>query len=110
MDRHSEYKYSIAKLYEKYGWIFIDDMDSGWKFSLFDWSDDDQYNGPVEFVLRIKDSTNWDIEKINALQYRFKQDPLKLIFQMDDLLGFVVIVPDWGRVDEVVAFLNSYMS
>ncbi len=110
MDRHPEYKFYIRHIDEKNKWIYIDDKDmSGWGESVFDWSDDERDNGPVEFILRIRDANRWIVDKVGDGQYRFRQDDLSMVFQWDDLFGFVVSVEDWSRVDEVIVFLNQYM-
>ena len=109
MDRHPEYKYVLEQIDEKDSWIFIGDKDqSGWGKIVYDMWDSDKDSGPVEFLLRIKERNNWDIEKVGDLQYRFKQDKIGLTFQWDDLFGFVVAIGDWNRRDEAVRFLNDY--
>ena len=109
MSRHSEYKYKLDHISEQDSWIIIGDKEqSGWGNLVYDIWDDDTDAGPVEFILRIKDRTQWDIEKVGDLQYRFKQDDIGLIFQWDDLFGFVVVIDNWNRVDEAVRFLSDY--
>ena len=110
MDRHPEYKYYIRHIDKKNRWIYIDDKDkSGWGDRLFDWSDYEGYSGPVEFILRIKEANQWFVDKAGDVQYRFEQDNIGMVFQWDDLFGFVVIVRNRNRVDEVIEFLNRYM-
>ena len=110
MERHPEYKYYIQHIDEKNRWIYIFDKDkSGWGEKVFDWSDEEESNGPIEFILRIKDANGWHVEEVGDGQFRFKEDNLGMVFQWDDLFGFVVIVEDLSRVDEVMEFMKNYM-
>ncbi len=109
MKRHPEYKYRIDRLSEKDSWIFISDKDhSGWEDCVFDTWSRDRDAGPLELILRIKERNHWDAENVGMQQYCFRQDEIGMVFQWDDLFGFVVIIEDWNRLDEAVHFLNGY--
>ena len=109
MERHPEYKYYIERISENDSWLFIGDRNhSGWGTKVFDAWDEDKDTGPIEYILRIKEQNQWDIEKVKDLQYRFEQDELGTIFQWDDLFGFVAVIKDWDRLNEVLDFLSVY--
>lgn len=110
MKRHPEYKYCINYINKEDFWIFISDKgESGWGENVFDpWSDEID-DGPIEFIERIKERNQWDIEKVGRLQYRFIQDTIGMVFQWDDLFGLVVVVEDRDRLGEVLQFLGEYM-
>ncbi len=111
MTRFPRFKYIIGHVQNEEGWIFIKDPnDSDWEKSLFDsWADDDEkYIGPVELLLRIKEKNNWTIKKGGLLQYSFEEDPLQMVFQMDDLFGFVIIAHK-ENLEKTISFLEEYM-
>ena len=111
MTRFPQFKYTIGHIQNDENWIFIKDPnDSGWEKNLFDsWADDEEkYCGPVEFILRIKDKNNWTIKKVGLLQYSFEEDPLQMVFQMDDLMGFVIIAHK-ENLEKTISFLGEYM-
>lgn len=108
--RHPEFQYSIADT-NKGTWIYIEDpCDTGWGKDVFDWTSDDSDTGPIELLLRIKDRTHWNLEEIGDRQYRFKEDSLGLIFQWDDLFGFVVIIQNNEHYQSAVSFLEKYFN
>ena len=55
------------------------------------------YHEPDEFVALVKEYQSYLLGKIikisNDGQYGIDNDPLKLVFQWDDLFGIVVIIP-----------------
>lgn len=109
MNRHPEYKYHIERIREKDSWIFISDKeDSGWGRRVLDAWDDEKDDGPTEFILRIKEDNNWNVEKMGEMRYRFKQDDFEMIFQWDDLFGFVVSVEDESKLNATVQFIKQY--
>ena len=110
MKRYLEYQYKIGKVNKEALWIYIEDANnSGWGEEIFEFFSDAKDAGPVEFLLRIKDYNNWNIEKVGNLQYRFIEDSLNLIFQWDDLFGFIIQFEDWKQVDNVIRFLEDYL-
>ena len=111
MTRFPQFKYVIGRIQSDKNQIFIQDQnDSGWEKNLFDsWADgENRFIGPVEFLLRIKEKTGWAIKKAGFLQYAFEEDPLQLIFQMDDLFGFV-IVTNKENLENAISFLQQYI-
>ena len=111
MTRFPQFKYRIGHIENDVNWILITDPnDTDWGNSLFDsWADDEeQCMGPVEFLLRIQEKTHWTIKKAGLLQYKFEEDPLQMIFQMDDLFGFAVLT-DKENLDQAISFLQEYM-
>lgn len=108
MNRHPEYKYRVGQINTEEHWINIEDKDdSGWgKLARDPWEDDNE-RGALEFILRVKDKTGWDIEKVGDWQYRFKQDELGIIYQWDDLFGFVILYKDASVLNKTLEFIES---
>ena len=107
MDRYPEYRYTCGEIKETEGeiWIYIHDKDdSGWEKLLFDFWEDD---GPVELMLRIKESNNWTVVDMGMGRFTFEEDKQKLIFQWDDLFGLAVVVDDIEKVEYVRAFIEK---
>jgi len=109
MERHPEYKYKIGRLAPKESWIYIEDMnDSGWGKEIFDFWSDEKDDGPVEFLLRIKEENNWNIKKVEPFGYQFIEDELEMEFLWDDLFGFTIQIKDWYMLGKVLDFLKLY--
>lgn len=109
MDRHPEYRYSIGHINAEEYWIYIEDKDgSGWgKLARDPWEDDNK-SGALEFIIRVKDKTGWDIEEVSEWQYRFKQDKLEIIYQWDDLFGFVILYKNQATLNKTLEFIESF--
>jgi len=108
--RHPEYEYRIGHVTrDTQAWIFILDNKSGWSAELSDWTSDEQFSGPMEFLKRIHDREHWNFVEHGVLQYCFIEDPYHVIFQMDDLYGFVAIVNDNLLYKGAIEFLQKYM-
>ena len=110
MDRHSEYEYCIkmTSAISSAIWIIISDNGSGWENEMFDWTSDEQYNCPVELLKRIQEKENWTIKKVGDLQYAFEEDSNHLIFQIDDLFGFVIVLEDIKNYYNALIFIKKY--
>ncbi|MGN0655426.1 MAG: hypothetical protein ACI4KR_01400 [Ruminiclostridium sp.] len=109
MKRHPEYEYEIGKKDPESSWIYIKDKnESGWEKLLFDYSQEDNFAGQVEFLLHIKEKYNWNIEEAEPFGYQFVEDNLKMVFHWDDLFGFTVSVEDWQKSDKVLNFLREF--
>ena len=110
MDRHPEYKYYIEDISEENSWLYIGDKEqSGWGRHVYDTWSELKDDGPIELLLRIKEQNQWELEEVDWLQYRFKQDDIGMIFQWDDLFGLVVIIDNWNKIEEAIVFLKKYM-
>lgn len=111
MERHSEFEYCIKNIKDDSSeiWIYISDNGSGWEEDIFDWTSDGQYNGPIELLKRIQEKENWTIKNVGELQYAFEEDCNHLIFQMDDLFGFVIVLEDVKKYDSAVNFIKKYI-
>ena len=66
------------------------------------WEDD----GPAELMLRIKEANGWTIVDKGMGRFSFSEDPQNLIFQWDDLFGFVIIVDDVSKVEYVKSLIE----
>ncbi len=111
MERNPNYKYCIGRFLEKEDevWIFIKDFNnSGWERELNDWTSDEQYAGPIEFLKRIQEKENWSLQKAGELRYAFKEDENKIIFQFDDLFGFVLIA-DKNNFGSALKFIKKHI-
>jgi hypothetical protein len=75
---------------------------------LFDCTSDEQFEGPIEFLKRIRDQEKWTINSLGQLRYSFEEDKNNIIFQFDDLFGFVLQVNKEKFNDEVLNFINKY--
>ena len=107
MNRHPEYKYKVKRTNGL--WIYLEDADnSGWGREVFDWTSDKTDNGPVELMLRIKDKTGWHLVDLGDNQYKFSEDRLEIIFQWDDLFGFVIVISDTTKQKPVIDFLEEF--
>lgn len=105
MERHPEYKFRISKVDKDSKWIFIEDFEnSGWESDLFQLFEG---TGPVEFIYRIMDDTGWKV-KDNDDGYYFEEDPLKLVFQVDDLFGFTIAYQNELNIKDAMQFLEKY--
>lgn len=111
MRRHSEFKYYIKNVKEDSSevWIYISDNGSGWEEDIYDWTCDKQYDGPIELLKRIQEQENWTIKNVGELQYGFEEDPNNLIYQMDELFGFVIVIRDVKKYDYVMSFIQKYV-
>lgn len=111
MIRHPEYKYCIKHIEATSSEIllYISDNGSGWKKDLFDWTSDEQFDGPDELLKRIQDNEKWTIKSVGILQYGFEEDFNNLVFQTDDLLGFVIIINDTDKYDKAMKFIKKYI-
>lgn len=108
MTRHPEYKYQVGKSFENKRWIHIEDLEnSGWGKEVLDCWSDIKDDGPMEFILRVKDKYNWTVIEVGELQYSFIEDKLNLIFQWDDLFGFVIVVDDIDKVEAVKELIGG---
>ena len=109
MNRHPEYRYTIGNTENL--WIYVEDMgDSGWGSDVFDWSSENSNTGPLELLLRIRDKTGWTIEEVGPTQYKFMEDSLGLIYQWDDLFGFVIIAQSLNHLYPAKRFLGDYFN
>ena len=105
MDRHPEYKYTIGEISKKERWIFIiDDSEEGWYRDMMGFW---EFNGPAEFLHRIKDKTGWTIQP-TEVGYRFAEDPLQLEYWFDDLFGFTVGYRNLRELDGAIEFLKQF--
>lgn len=110
MKRHTEFQYCIGRIEKSSSiWIFIEDNKSGWNKEVFDWTSDEQYAGPIELLKRIQEREHWTIKRVGELQYGFDEDPYNIVYQMDDLFGFVAIINDVKQYDKVLAFIKKYV-
>lgn len=111
MNRHAEFEYRIERITDELSeiWIFISDNGSGWYEDIFDWTCDEQFNGPIELLKRIQESENWNINNVGELQYSFEEDCNHLKFQMDDLFGFVIVLEDANKYEDSMIFLKKYI-
>lgn len=112
MQRHSEFEYSIERIKDDSSeiWIYISDNGSGWEEDIFDWTSDEQYDGPIELIKRIQEKENWTIKNVGELQYSFEEDCNHLMFQMDDLFGFTIVLKDAEKYDSMMNFIKKYIS
>ena len=104
MDRHPEYKYSIGEISKKDRWIYIEDSGTGWYHDMMQFW---EYNGPVEFLYRIKDKTDWTIHP-TEVGYSFAEDPLQLEYWFDDLFGFTVGYHSHMELEGAIDFLKQF--
>ena len=109
--RHCEFKFGVKRIVEDTSEIcvYISDKDSGWEDDLFDWTSEDQYVGPIELIKRIQEGQNWTIENVGELQYSFVEDENHIIFQMDDLFGFVVLIKNKDQLNSAMKLLHRYI-
>lgn len=104
MQRHPEYRYNLNPNFFKSNLIRIEDPDhNNWGEAVMDTWDEENYKGPVELLLRIREKKNWTIKEVGIGQYSFEEDKLNLIFQWDDLFGFVIVVNDPVTKEEAVS-------
>lgn len=66
-----------------------------------------QYEGPIEFLLRIVDRCGWTIVEVGIQQYAFREDPLGLKYQFDDIFGFIVEYKKKADLQNALAFLEQ---
>ncbi|HPX33074.1 MAG TPA: hypothetical protein PLT36_06180 [Erysipelotrichaceae bacterium] len=109
--RNLEFKYCIGTTSDEGDLVRIsikDVNESGWERNLFDCTSDEQFEGPIEFLKRIRDQEKWTINSLGQLRYSFEEDKNNIIFQFDDLFGFVLQVNKEKFNDEVLNFINKY--
>ena len=56
----------------------------------------------------IQEQERWTIKNMGELQYCFEEDFYQIVFQMDDLYGFVMVVDKEKKYDEVLDFIKKY--
>ena len=109
--RHPEYRYECGKSRKTGGeyWTDIVDKDnSGWGESVFDMWDDSNEDGPVEFIQRIKEENGWTVIDLGMGRYSFAEDKSKMVFQWDDLFGFVIVVDSEKKLKLVKEVVCRY--
>ena len=89
------YRYSVANINEKDGWIFMD-CNNGEQY--------EDYVPFVNFIKIINKDYSGKIIEVGEMRYKIEGLEPDMIFQWDDLFGIVVIYND--NKEEVLDFLR----
>lgn len=91
-----KHTYEIIKVNEKDKWIFIETEDF------------DEPDAFVALVKNIAEACGGTIKEVGTIQYKIVGDKFDLIYQWDDLFGFVVIYKD--NVHDVMCHLQNFFN
>ena len=96
-----EYKYKITNINEEERLITIASSNRSYM---------EEPNSFVHLVKMIQNDVNGSIENVGEIKFKISNADLELVYMWDGLFGISVQYPENVSKDDVVNFLNKYMS